>query len=51
MHSLSRNPALQAQLDWMQQGSFFPDRYQGEQLAQYLAAQKAIEKQWDNQSE
>lgn len=45
MHS----PALAAQFDWMQQGAFFPERYQGEERRQYEAAQAVIERQWDNQ--
>lgn len=45
------SPALAAQLDWMQQGAFFPDRYQGEDRRQYEQAAARIEQQWDNQPE
>jgi hypothetical protein len=45
MHS----PALAAQIDWMQQGAFFPESYQGKEREQYEQARAAIERQWDNQ--
>lgn len=43
------SPAVAAQLDWIMEGSFSPERLQGEQRAQYEAEQRRIEQEWDNQ--
>ncbi len=43
------SPRLAAQLDWMQQGEFRPERFQGEQRKEYEAEAARIERQWDNQ--
>lgn len=42
-------PRIAAQLDWMQQGSFNPDRYQGKARTEYEAEAARILRQWDNQ--
>ncbi|MEH6483074.1 MULTISPECIES: hypothetical protein [Pseudomonas] len=42
-------PAVAAQYDWMTQGEFKPERYQGEQRRQYEQEQQRIEREWDNQ--
>lgn len=42
-------PAVAAQLDWLTLGEFTPERFQGEQRAEYEAARAVIERQWDNQ--
>jgi hypothetical protein len=43
------NPRFSAQLDWAQQGAFFPERYQGEARRQYEDEAARILRQWDNQ--
>lgn len=43
--------AFAAQLDWMQQGAFFPERYQGSERDEYELAMAAILRQWDNQED
>lgn len=43
------SPAVEAQLDWIMEGSFSPERFQGEQRAQYEAEQRRIEQEWDHQ--
>lgn len=43
------SPAMAAQMDWISEGQFTPERYQGEQRKQYEEARKRIERQWDNQ--
>ncbi|QQE91023.1 hypothetical protein [Azotobacter chroococcum] len=43
------SPRLAAQLDWMQQGSFRPELWQGEQRKEYEDERRQIERQWDNQ--
>jgi len=44
-------PALAAHIDWMQQGAFFPERYQGEERKEYQSEAARIEQQWDQQPE
>jgi hypothetical protein len=42
------SPAIAAQYDWMLQGHFNPEKFQGEQRKQYEQEAKRIERQWDN---
>lgn len=42
------SPALAAQLDWMTQGEFNPERFTGDQRKQYDEERQRIEQQWDN---
>ncbi|SEI98270.1 hypothetical protein SAMN04244579_02683 [Azotobacter beijerinckii] len=46
---MTTSPRLAAQLDWMQQGEFRPERFQGEQRKEYEDERRQIERQWDNQ--
>lgn len=48
--TLPVTPGFAAQLDWMQEGAFRPERYQGAARRQYEDEQRRIEQQWDNQS-
>ncbi|SNS16581.1 hypothetical protein [Pseudomonas segetis] len=41
-------PAVAAQYDWMTQGEFWPERFQGEQRKQYEQEQQRIQREWDN---
>ena len=43
------SPRLQALLDWMQQGAFFPERFSGAALIEYQAEAARIQRQWDMQ--
>lgn len=45
------HPALAAQLDWMTQGHFNPEQFEGEQRKAYEQEAARIEQQWDNQPE
>jgi hypothetical protein len=42
-------PELAAQLDWMREGAFFPERFAGDERRRYLAEQQRIERAYDNQ--
>lgn len=42
-------PAVAAQLDWMLEGTFWPERFDGEQRQEYEESQRRIERQWDHQ--
>lgn len=42
-------PRLAAQLDWMQQGSFRPELWQGEKRKEYEDEAALILQQWDSQ--
>jgi hypothetical protein len=42
-----QTPALAAQHDWMLQGHFSPEKFQGEQRKQYEQEAKRIEREWD----
>lgn len=44
-------PALAAHIDWMQQGAFFPDRYQGEERKEYEEEASRIQREWDSHAE
>ena len=44
-------PAFAAQLDWMQQGAFFPERFQGDERKEYEAEAARIEREWDSHTE
>lgn len=41
-------PRMAAQLDWMQQGCFHPEKYQGDERRQYEDEAAKIQRQWDN---
>ena len=42
-------PELAAQLDWMREGAFFPERFTGDERRRYLAEMERIERAYDNQ--
>ncbi len=42
-------PRLAAQLDWMREGCFYPEQFEGEQRKEYEAEAAHILRQWDNQ--
>ncbi|MGV6475389.1 hypothetical protein [Azotobacter vinelandii] len=46
---MTTSPRLAAQHDWMQQGSFRPELWQGEQRKEYNDEAAKILRQWDNQ--
>lgn len=43
------SPAMAAQVDWMTEGSFSPDRFTGAEREEYEEAARRIQRQWDNQ--
>jgi hypothetical protein len=45
------NPALAAHIDWMKQGQFNPEQFDGEQRRLYEQEAARIEQQWDHQPE
>lgn len=47
--TLPVTPTFAAHLDWMQQGEFRPELYEGEARNEYEDAQRRIETEWDNQ--
>jgi len=53
MQAINSNtpPALAAQIDWMMQGQFNPDQFDGEQRRLYEQEAARIEQQWDNKPE
>lgn len=51
MQTNSQSPAMAAQLDWVTQGQFNPDQFDGDQRRLYEQEAARIEQQWDNQPE